>query len=86
LCSGGIGLLFAAWFMDFLNVVELPLPIHVALGLRLDWRLLTFAAGVSMLTGIVFGWMPALQASKTSISGALRDDFTGGAVLFCATH
>jgi macrolide transport system ATP-binding/permease protein len=74
LIGGGVGLLFASWSMDFLNVVELPLPIHVALGLRLDWRVLTFTFTISVLTGIIFGLLPALQASRTIIAGALKEN------------
>jgi putative ABC transport system permease protein len=39
----------------------------------IDYRVLTFALGVSTLTGILFGIVPALQASKLNVSSALKE-------------
>ena len=72
--GGAAGLLLASWCTRLLNVIEIPLPIRVALGAQLDWRVLAFTFGVSVITGIVFGLLPALQASKPDIVGALKDD------------
>lgn len=38
-----------------------------------DWRVLTFTIVVSLLTGIAFGLVPALQALKARVSPALKD-------------
>jgi predicted permease len=38
-----------------------------------DWRVLLFAVGVSLLTGIVFGAVPIWQAMRTDVSAALKD-------------
>src|SRR6187399_2188387 len=38
----------------------------------IDYRVLTFALGVSALTGILFGIVPALQASKLDVASALK--------------
>jgi predicted permease len=38
----------------------------------LDWRVLLFAAGVSLLTGILFGLFPALDASRVDLTTALN--------------
>jgi putative ABC transport system permease protein len=69
---GGVaGLLLAAWSRDLL----------VALGadrlprlreLRLDFWVLGFSLGASVLTGILFGLAPALQAAKLDLSQALK--------------
>ena len=48
-------------------------PVH--LDLRLDWRLATFAGGVTLLTTALFGLAPALGASSVSPITALK---TGG--------
>src|SRR6187399_2629897 len=39
----------------------------------IDYRVLTFALGVSVLTGILFGVVPALQASKLDVTSALKE-------------
>jgi predicted permease len=38
----------------------------------LDWRVFGFLAGVSMLTGIVFGLLPALRATRMDLAGAMK--------------
>ena len=39
----------------------------------LDWRVLTFTLGLSMLTAILCGLLPALQAARADSSAALKD-------------
>jgi predicted permease len=44
-----------------------------------DWRVLGFTLAVSILTGIVFGLVPALESSRADLSGALKEsDNRGG--------
>jgi predicted permease len=38
----------------------------------LDWRVFGFVAGISMLTGIVFGLLPALRATRVDLAGAMK--------------
>ncbi len=54
----------------------LPVPLSVSLGL--DWRIVAFAAGVSIVSGILSGLVPALQAARTNLVGALKEDASGG--------
>jgi putative ABC transport system permease protein len=44
----------------------------------IDYRVLTFALGVSALTGILFGIVPALQTSKLDVTSALKEGGRSG--------
>jgi hypothetical protein len=39
----------------------------------MDWRVLGFTLGVSVLTGIVFGLFPALSASRADLNSTLKE-------------
>jgi putative ABC transport system permease protein len=39
----------------------------------LDWRVLLFTAAVALLTGILFGMIPAFQASRADLSSTLKE-------------
>ena len=55
------------WFAKSLSA-NLPINFH----LSVDWRVLTFALGLSLLTGIVFGLVPAWQTSSVRVNDALK--------------
>jgi predicted permease len=44
----------------------------VPLNVELDWRLLAFTAGVSVLTGLAFGLTPALRLSRADLAETIR--------------
>ncbi len=39
----------------------------------MDWRVLGFTLGVSVLTGILFGLFPAFSASRTDLNSSLKE-------------
>jgi putative ABC transport system permease protein len=39
----------------------------------LDWRVLAFTVGIAVFTGVVFGLIPALQASRPDLSATLKE-------------
>lgn len=49
----------------------------IFLDLSLDWRILGFAAGLALLTCILFGLTPALQASRTDPGTAMKANARG---------
>ncbi len=77
LLAGVAGILLALWSTRLIMAFQPPLPITIALGLTLDTTVMLFAVGLSLATGVVFGLVPALQATKANLASALRDE-TGG--------
>jgi predicted permease len=78
LIGGGVGILVAMWAIRFLLAYKLPADVPVALDLGVDYRVLLFTLLVSLGTGLLFGLAPALQASKTNVLTALKNDSPGG--------
>src|ERR1043166_4488935 len=77
--GGGLGGLFlAAWINALVSSMKFPAELPLVLELRLDWRVLTFAFGVSLATGIAFGLLPALQSSRPDLVPALKDEKSMG--------
>src|ERR1019366_3007543 len=57
---------------------QLPLPDEISLDLTPDYRVFVFALLVSLITGVVFGLAPALQAARTDIATRIRDESRAG--------
>ena len=77
--AGGLGgLLLAAWINDLVASIKLPTDISLVFDLHLDWRVLTFAIGVSLATGIIFSLLPAFQSSNPELVPALKDEASMG--------
>jgi putative ABC transport system permease protein len=75
---GGIaGLGLSIWLIDVLMSM-LPEGAPRIEQVGIDYRVLMFAVGVSALTGILFGIVPALQASKLNVTGALKEGGRSG--------
>jgi putative ABC transport system permease protein len=77
------GLAIAAWFTKLLMSLQPPGPFPLLIGARIDPRVLAFTFLVSLLTGLLFGLAPALQASSPAVYGKLKEggrgSDTGGA-------
>ncbi|HEY4219477.1 MAG TPA: ABC transporter permease [Gemmatimonadaceae bacterium] len=73
--AGGIGLAEVATRAFALPAVVISLPI--TLELSPDWRVMSFALAVSLMTGLVFGLAPALQAADKDIAARVRDGSSG---------
>jgi putative ABC transport system permease protein len=72
--GGAFGLALAYWLVDGVMAFKPPLDIPLTTELHLDARVLLFAVAVSLLTGVVFGLLPALQATKPELVPALKDE------------
>jgi macrolide transport system ATP-binding/permease protein len=73
LMGGALGLLLANWIIRLVVAFKPPLDVPVTIELHLDWRVLAFSLFVSLLTGIVFGLVPALQATSPDLVPALKE-------------
>jgi putative ABC transport system permease protein len=75
---GGIaGLILSIWLTDVLmSMLPEGAPRFQHIGI--DYRVLMFALGVSALTGVLFGIVPALQASKLDVTSALKEGGRSG--------
>src|ERR1700752_4751818 len=76
LVGGTIGLLLARWGIDLILYVS-PDAIQRSSEIGLDWRVLAFTIGVSFLTGILFGLIPALQAGELDVHETLKETGRG---------
>jgi putative ABC transport system permease protein len=70
--GGGLGLLFAMWGVDVLSSFA-PASVPRFGEAGLDPTVLGFTVGATLLTGVVFGLAPALQASKLELNEALKE-------------
>jgi predicted permease len=70
--GGGLGLLLTLWALDgLMQLAPESLPRRAEVGL--NWTVALFALASALVTGLVFGLAPALQAARASIQGVLKD-------------
>jgi len=80
LISGLAGFVLGAWGVRALlalspgNLPRINDAQHAAsIVTALDWRVLAFTIGVSLLTSILFGLFPAVQISRMDVNSALKE-------------
>ena len=76
--AGVLGFLMSAWLMHLSSRLRMPFPMPVSYDLQPDWRVLLLAAGLTGLSGLLFGLAPAIQATRGNLAPALKD---GGVVM-----
>lgn len=76
-CGGIAGLALAVWGIGFLKSLLPEIIGDYVTRQGVDIRLLAFTMIVSVLTGLVFGLVPALRTSKVSISESLKEGGRG---------
>ncbi|HXI24030.1 MAG TPA: ABC transporter permease [Pyrinomonadaceae bacterium] len=70
--GGGLGLGIAQLTIKFILYMS-PTAIPRSREITLDWRVLAFTLGVSVVTGILFGLVPALQAGEVDVHETLKE-------------
>lgn len=72
--AGGLAAKFVA-LATARAFLAIPIPADIELGLEfaLDWRVGFFAAGISLVTTLLFGIIPAIQAVNADVAPALKE-------------
>ena len=75
LCGGVLALLFAVWLTEWIRGAfpDTQSDMQARMKLALDLRVLGFTFGLSVVTGLLFGLVPALQSSKLNLVPLLKD-------------
>jgi len=74
--GGSLGLLLALWGMDALLALS-PAEIPRLQTVSVDARVLGFTLALTLLTGLLFGLVPALQAARINLHESLKESGRG---------
>jgi putative ABC transport system permease protein len=76
--GSALGLLFAVWGVD-LMLTALPNEVPYWIHFDFDWRVFSFALGIGAISSVLFGLLPAFQASNPRLVDALKEGGRTGA-------
>jgi len=76
--GSALGLLFAVWGVD-LMLTALPNEVPYWIHFDFDWRVFSFALGIGAFSSLLFGLLPAFQASNPRLVDALKEGGRTGA-------
>lgn len=74
LAGGTLGVLLAVWATYAFSHFRLPHPVGMDLTLHVDWRVMAYAFGLSVVAGFVCGFVPAWVASRPVLPNALKGE------------
>jgi putative ABC transport system permease protein len=73
-CGATLGFGLAAVAAHAISSFQLPIPFPIVFDFNVDLRVLAFTAGLTVLTGVLFGLMPALRATRPDLVAALKNE------------
>jgi putative ABC transport system permease protein len=76
--GSALGLLLAVWGVD-LMLTALPNEVPYWIHFDFDWRVFSFALGIGAFSSLLFGLLPAFQASNPRLVDALKEGGRTGA-------
>jgi predicted permease len=76
--SGAAGILLAQWAIDALGALG-PEQLPRLQAVSIDGRILLFTLALTLLTGVLFGLAPALQAGQVNLNELLKEGGRSGA-------
>lgn len=74
--GGALGVLLAFWGVDLILALD-PGEVPRVAPVGVDGYALAFAMGLSLFTGVLFGVVPAWQASRPELQNTLKDNVRG---------
>ncbi|HEX9000264.1 MAG TPA: ABC transporter permease [Blastocatellia bacterium] len=77
LISSAVGMLLAQWAIDALSTLG-PEQLPRLQAVSIDGRILLFTLGLTLLTGLLFGLAPALQAGQVNLNELLKEGGRSG--------
>ena len=72
--GGVLGILLSLWSTQALSAIKLPSPVPVDLRIGMDWRVLVFTFGLSIMSGLLLGVAPAWAAARPLLGNALKGE------------
>ena len=73
LLGGAAGLAFARWARDLLWSMKPPMFNHAGFALGLDTEVFAYTFAVALGTSIIFGLIPAFEATRTDLAADLKE-------------
>jgi predicted permease len=74
LAGGTVGVLLSVWATKALSSFRLPVPIAMDLSVQVDWRVLVYAFFLSIVAGVLCGFVPSWIASRPVMPNALKGE------------
>ena len=78
LSAGTLGVLLSVWAMNGLDAAQSTFDLPMEFVFTIDHRVMGFAIGLSLLTGLIFGIVPAIQSSRVSLAAMAKGDASSG--------
>ena len=75
--GGALGVALGYVLMAGLKAAVPPFSLPAEANVQLDARVLLFAAALSLLTGLIFGLAPAIQATRPDLAGSMKEGGRG---------
>src|SRR6267154_1510343 len=70
--GGGIGIVLAVWATNVLLAAS-PANLLDMQSAPIDWRVLAFACGITLIAGLLFGFLPSYISARGAIAEALKE-------------
>ncbi len=71
------GILLAEWGTRALERIPIPVDVPISLEMTPDLRVLAFAVATALLSGLLFGLVPALEGTRLDLASPLRSETPG---------